>query len=447
MRIVIAGAGEVGSHLARLLFKDRHDVTLIDEQQQRLNSVSSCIDLLTLCGSPGSVAVLSEAGVESADLFIGVTPDESRNITCCMLAKKLGARKCVARVDNAEYTTPDYSEFFRGVGIDSVIYPEMLAAAEINHLIVRPWARQWWEVQGGKLLLFAVKIRENVDVLNRPLAEIATPTDPFHITAVKRDGRTLIPHGNDCLMLNDLVFVMTTPEHVEFVRRLLGKEATPEAHCVFYMGGADTVIHSVNSLPSGIKPKIFERNPAKFEEIGNAVHNPRMLLLNGDGRDLNALQDENISHAEIFVAACDNSETNILACLTARRMGVLKTIAMVENTDYIGMAEQLDIGSIINKKAFAAAHIYRMLLKADVASIKSFNVANADVIEYKVHEKTRITRKPVAKLGLPPSVNIGGYVRDGVGYMANGSTVFRPGDLVVMFCTRNEFRKLEKYFD
>jgi len=213
------------------------------------------------------------------------------------------------------------------------------------------------------------------------------------------------------------------------------------------MGAADTVIHSINTLPHHIKAKVFERNPAKFDAITAAITNPKFLLLDGDGRDIRALQDENVSHAEVFVAASENSETNILACLAARRMGVLKTISMVENTDYIAMAEQLDIGSIINKKAFAAAHIYRMLLKADVESIKSFDIANADVIEYKVHANTRITRKPVAQLNLPPSVNIGGYVRDGKGCMVNGDTTFEEGDLVVLFCLKNEFRRLEKYFN
>ena len=446
MRIVIAGAGQIGSHLAKLLFKDGHDVTLIDEQQKRLNSVASCVDLLTLCGSPGSITQLQEANVKGADLFIGVTPDESRNITCCMLAKKLGARKCVARVDNAEYTAPDYEDFFHTVGIDSVIYPEMLAS-EINHLIVRPWARQWWEVQGGKLLLFAVKVRRGVSILNRPLSQIASPTDPFHITAVKRNGETLIPHGNDCLEEDDLVFVMTTSEHVTYVRELFGKSHSTETHCVFYMGAADTVIHSINTLPHHIKAKVFERNPAKFDAITAAITHPKFLLLDGDGRDIRALQDENVSHAEVFVAASENCETNILACLAARRMGVQKTIAMVENTDYIAMAEQLDIGSVINKKAFAAAHIHRMLLKADVESFKSFDIANADVIEYKVHANTRITRKPVSQLNLPPSVNIGGYVRQGEAYMVNGDTTFEEGDLVVLFCLKNEFRRLEKYFN
>lgn len=446
MRIVIAGAGEVGTHLAKLLVGEHHDITLIDEKEQRLSRVSACVDILTLCGSPTSVNLLTEAGVGRADLFIGVTPEESRNMTCCMLAKKLGAAQCVARVENIEYTEPDNVAFFRSVGIDSVIYPELLAAQEINHLILRPWARQWWEVQGGQLMLFAVKVRRGVEIINRPLAEISTPEDPFHITAIKRKGVTLIPHGSDTIEEDDLVFVMTTPRHVEYVRRIMGKKDSPETHSVFYMGGADTVIRSVNLLPSGITPKIFERNPDKFIEINSTVTNRNLLLLNGDGRDIDLLQDENISHAQVFVAACENSESNILACMAARHMGVVKTIAMVENTDYIAMAEQLDIGSIINKKAYAAAHIYRMLLKADVESIKSFTIAQSDVIEYKVHTGARITRKAVRDLKLPPNVNIGGYVREGKGYLANGNTTFLPNDIVVIFCLKNEFRHLEKYF-
>lgn len=264
---------------------------------------------------------------------------------------------------------------------------------------------------------------------------------------MKRNGETLIPHGNDCLEEDDLVFVMATAEEVTHVRERFGKAHSTETHCVFYMGAADTVIHSINTLPHHIKAKVFERNPAKFDAITAAITHPKFLLLDGDGRDIRALQDENVSHAEVFVAASENCETNILACLSARRMGVQKTIAMVENTDYIAMAEQLDIGSIINKKAFAAAHIHRMLLKADVKSLKSFDIANADVIEYKVHANTRITRKPVAQLNLPPSVNIGGYLRDGKAHMVNGNTTFEEGDLVVLFCLKNEFRRLEKYFN
>lgn len=446
MKIIIAGAGEVGTHLAKMLVNEHHDITLIDDKESRLSPIAAHLDILTICGSPTSISVLEEANAARAHLFIGVTPDQSRNMTCCMLAKKMGARKTVARVEDIEYTSPSSREFFKSVGIDSVVYPEELAAREINHLIQRPWVRHWWEVQCGQLMLLGIKVRRGCRLLGQPLSEISCPDDPYHITAIKRKGDTIIPHGTDCMEEDDLVFIMTTPDQVEYVRMLFGKTDSPESHTVFYMGGADTVIQSINTLPQHLHVKLFENDPSRHLEITSLLNNPNVLLLDGDGRDIDLLKDENIDKAQVFVAATKKSESNILACLAARRLGVPKTIAMVENSEYIAMAEQLDIGSIINKKTFAAGHIYRMLLRSDVESIKFLNVAQADVVEFNVHEGTRITRHPVRDLHLPQSVNIGGYVRNGRGYLANGNTEFLPGDIVVAFSLQGELKKLEKFF-
>ncbi len=446
MKIIIAGAGEVGTHLAKLLLDEHHDITVIDEKESRLSGLSSYHDLLTICGSPTSISVLKEAETGRAALFIGVTPDESRNMTSCMLAKELGARKTVARVDDTEYTRPESLEFFKRVGIDSVVYPEQLAAAEINHLLGRPWARQWMEMQGGRLMLLGVKVRRGVEILGRPLAEISHPDDPYHITAIKRGDETLIPHGNDCIEEDDLVFVMTTPEHLRIVRNLLGKAHTPEVRTVFFMGGSDTVVQCINTLPHKITPKLFERDPARNEELPALLHHPHLIQLKGDGRDIDLLRDESVEHAQVFVAATANSESNILACLAARRLGVPRTMAMVENSEYIPLAEQLDIGTVLNKKTFAAGHIFRMLLRADVESVKSLTIARADVIEFKIKPDSRILRHPVKDLHLPASVNIGGFVRDGVGCLVNGNTSFRPGDIVVAFCLKGELKRVEKFF-
>lgn len=446
MKIIIAGAGEVGTHLAKMLSHENHDITLIDDKESRLTPISSQLDILTITGWPTSISVLEEANVAKAHLFIGVTPDQSRNMTCCMLAKKMGARKTVARVEDLEYTSESSREFFKSVGIDSVVYPEELAAREINHLIQRPWVRHWWEVQGGKLMLLGIKVRRDCQLLGQPLAEISCPDDPYHITAIKRHGETLIPHGTDCLEEDDLVFLMTTPDQVKYVRMLFGKGNSPEVHTVFYMGGSDTVIQSINTLPNHLHVKLFDNDETHHEDIQNLLSNPNVLLLDGDGRDIDLLKDENIDKAQVFVAATKKSESNILACLAARRLGVPKTIAMVEHSGYIPMAEQLDIGSIINKKTFAAGHIYRMLLRSDVESIKFLTVAQADVVEFNVHKGDRITKAPVRDLHLPRSVNIGGYVRDGRGYLANGNTEFLPGDIVVAFSLQGELKRLEKFF-
>lgn len=446
MKIIIAGAGAVGTHLAKLLSREHHDITLMDESPERLEDLSSNFDILTLPLSPSSVSALREAEAGNADLFIGVTPDEAHNMTACMLASKLGARKTVARVDNYEYTLHENREFFRAVGIDSIIYPEMLAGQEILHNIKRSWIRQWWEVQNGALILLGVKLRENAQILDQPLKDLCGPDSPYHIVAVKRGSDTVIPHGSDCLHALDIVYFMTTPKYINYIRDLAGKEDYPDVSNVFIMGGGSTAVHLCNSMPDYMHAKVVEADGKRAERLNEVIHNRHTLIIHGDGRDLSLLEEEGIRKAQAFVALTDNSETNILACLAAKRLGVRKTVAMVENTDYISMAESLEIGTIINKKTFAASHIYQMMLKADITSVKSLTVANADVAEYAVSPEARVIRHKVKDLGLPECVTLGGLVRDGQGELINGMTQIMPGDTVVAFCLAGGIKKLEKYF-
>ncbi len=446
MKIIIAGAGAVGTHLAKLLSREHHDITLMDESPEKLEDLSANFDIMTLPLSPSSVAALKEAEVGDADLFIGVTPDEAHNMTACMLASKLGAKKTVARVDNYEYTTPENRDFFRTVGIDSIIYPEMLAGQEILHNIKRSWIRQWWEVQNGALILLAVKVRQNARILDQPLRVLCGPESPYHIVAVKRGDETDIPHGADCLRANDIVYFMTTPKYINYIRDLAGKEDYPDVSNVFIMGGSSTAVHLANAMPDYMHAKIIEADVKRAERLNEVIHNPHTLIIHGDGRDLSLLEEEGIRKTQAFAALTENSETNILACLAAKRLGVRKTVAMVENTDYISMAESLEIGSIINKKTFAASHIYQMMLKADITSVKSLTVANADVAEFSASPEARIIRHPIKDLGLPDCVTLGGLVRNGHGQLINGMTQIQAGDTVVAFCLAGGIKKLEKFF-
>ena len=446
MKIVIAGAGAVGTHLAKLLAREHHDVVLIDNSQKRLAGLANYVDILTIEGYPMSLDTLEKADVKSADLVVGVTPEESVNMMCCILAKRMGAKKTVARIDSNDYLDKTHREYFQQLGIDSMVYPEGLVGKEINRLIERPWVRQWWEVQDGQLVVLGVKMRKGCALLDKPISEICGQDAPLHITAIKRAGETIIPHGNDVIRVNDLAFIMTTANHVEYVQNVVGKANTPETTNVVYMGSSPSTICSINTLPSSIHGKVFEPDAEMVERLERKVTNPRVMLFNADARDTDTLLDENIKNHQVFIAATDNSETNILACMAARRLGVPKTIAMVENSDYIAFAEGLDIGSIINKKTFAAGHIYRMMLRSDVESVKSLNIAAAAVAEYHVKEGSLITKRPVKELGFPAYANIGGFVRRGKGHFVNGETMFLPGDTVVVFCLDGYLKKLERFF-
>jgi len=446
MKIVIAGAGAVGSHLAELLSAEKHDITVLDERADRLNYLNQSCDLLTLQMPPMNISSLREADVNKADLFIAVMNDEARNLTSCMLASKLGAKKTVARVDNYEYTQPDNREFFKGIGVSSIIYPEMLAGKEIAANIQRSWVRQWIEVQDGKLLLIGVKVRDAARLLNVPLMKLSAPDSPFHVVAIKRRGETLIPHGNDCIKSKDVVYFMTTPKYVSYIKELVGKEDYPDVKNVVFLGGGGVVEQTLQYLPDYMHAKVFERDKERIEQISGNVDDRNVLFINGDGTDLDLLIDEGLSTAQAFVAASGNSETNILSCLTAKRNGVRKTVAMVENSDLISMAESLDIGSILNKKTLAAGHIYQMMLKADITTVKKLTIAAADVAEIIVQAGSRAAKHAVKDLGLPSTMTLGGMVRGGKGYLINGSTQLEVGDVVVAFCIEGSLRQLEKFF-
>ncbi|MBQ8500887.1 MAG: Trk system potassium transporter TrkA [Bacteroides sp.] len=445
MKIIIAGAGAVGTHLAKLLSREKQDIILMDEDEEKLNPLSNNFDLMTVEASPTSIQKLREVGVDGADLFIAVTPDESRNMTACMLASNLGAEKTVARIDNYEYLLPKHKEFFQKLGVDSLIYPEMLAAKEIVSSVRMSWVRQWWEFCGGALILIGVKMREKAEVLDIPLHQLGGPDLPYHVVAIKRGSETIIPRGDDAIRLNDIVYFTTTRKYVPYIRKIAGKEEYPDARNVMIMGGSRIAVRTAQYAPDYMQIKIIESDLNRCNRLTELL-DEKTMIINGDGRDLSLLEEEGLRNTEAFVALTDNSETNILACLAAKRMGVHKTVAEVENVDYIGMAESLDIGTVINKKYIAASHIYQMMLDADVNNVKSLTFASAEVAEFTVREGSKITKHPVKDLGLPKGTTIGGLIRGGEGVVVMGNTQIKPGDHVVVFCLSMMIKKIEKFF-
>ncbi|MBE6283336.1 MAG: Trk system potassium transporter TrkA [Mediterranea massiliensis] len=446
MKIIIAGAGAVGTHLAKLLSQEKQDIILMDEDESKLSALSNNFDLMTTVASPTSIKDLKETINGHADLFIAVTPDESRNTTACLLAANLGAKKTVARIDNYEYLQPKNRDFFKELGVHSLIYPEMLAAKEIASSIRMSWIRQWWEFCGGALILIGVKMRHEAEILNIPFRELGGPELPYHIVAIKRENETIIPRGDDMIKLNDIVYFTTTRNYVPLIRKIAGKEKYPDVKKVMIMGGSRISVRTAQYVPDYMEVKIIENDINRCNKLTELVDDD-VMVINGDGRDMDLLLEEGIRNTDAFVALTDSSETNILACLAAKRMGVEKTVAEVENIDYIGMAESLDIGTVINKKMIAANHIYQMMLDADVSNVKSLTFANADVAEFVVKEGATITKYLVKDLGLPKGTSIGGLVRNGEGIVVTGNTQIQAGDHVIVFCLNMMIKKVEKYFN
>lgn len=432
--------------MAKLLSREYQDCTLIDDDEERLGSIDSDYDVMAMLGSPTSIKALKDAGAEHADLFVAVTPDESCNMNSCILAHALGAKKTVARIDNYEYLAPNLESFFKNLGIDSLIYPEVLAAIDINNGLKMSWVRQRWDVHGGALVMLGVKLRESCEILNRPLKELCGPDDPYHIVAIKRGDETIIPGGNDELHIDDQAYFMTKKEDIPVVRKLSGKEQYADIKNVIIMGGSKTAVRAALTIPDSMHVKIIEMNEKRCERLNQLLADVNTMVIHGDGRDTNLLIEEGIEKTQAFVALTENAEANILACLTAKRLGVKKTIAMVENLDYVSMAEELDIGTIINKKTIAAGHIYQMMLDADVTNMRSLMMVDSDVAEFVAAQGSPVTKRPVKDLRLPAGVTIGGLVRHNVGMLVNGNSQIEAGDTVMVFCHEHNLNKVEKFF-
>lgn len=447
MKIIIAGAYAIGTYLAKLLSRNDQDIVLIDEDEERLNNVSSDYDLMTVHASPTSVKALKNAGTGNADLYIGVTPDENMNMNSCILAKALGVKKTVAKVNNYELISPELKEIFSKVGIDSLIYPENLAAHDIVNGLKMSWVRQRWDVHDGALVMLGIKLRETCLILDEPLKDLCKPESPYHIVAVKRGDETIIPRGDDVLKTYDMAYFMTTRNYIPYIRKIVGKEHYVDVKDVMIMGGGNTAIRAVQMMPEYMRTKIMEDDEKRCEQINELINTDKVMVINGDGRDIPLLVEEGIKNTQAFVALTGNAETNILACLTAKRLGVRKTIAMVENIDYVKMAESLDIGTIINKKAIAASHIYQIMLDADVKNTRFLMTANADVAEFTAQQGSKVTRKKVFELGLPKGTTIGGLVRNGEGHLVSGGSQIEAGDIVVVFCHNVNMSKIEKFFN
>ena len=448
MKIIIVGAYAIGTHLARLLSRSKsNDIVLIDEDEERLENVSGDMDILTLHQSPSNIKTLKTAEVGHADLFIASTPDENTNMYCCILAKALGAKKTVARVDDYDYTDPNLHDFFENLGIDTLIYPEMLAAKDINNGLKMSWVRQRWDVHDGALVMLGIKLRETCEILNEPLKDLCRPESPYHIVAVKRGGETIIPRGDDELKLYDLAYFMTTKNYIPYIRKLVGKEHYVDVKNVMIMGGGATAERAILTMPKYMNVKVIEAKGERCDVLNEVLDNDQTMVIHGDGRDLSLLVDEGIKNHQAFVALTSNAEINILACVAAKRLGVRKTVAMVENIDYVSMAESLDIGTIINKKAIAASRIYQMMLDADVSNVRFLMMANADVGEFTALPDSKVTRKRVCELGLPSGSTIGGLVRNGEGILVSGDTQIEAGDIVMVFCHGVSIKKIENFFN
>ena len=451
MKIVIAGAGEVGSHLAKMLSGEANDITVIDSRQERLDVLSATTDVITAYGNPSAINVLQEAGVASADLFIAVYPSDSQdvNIVSAMLAKKLGSKKATARIDNEEYLSYENKYLFTEMGIDLMFYPEKIAAGEIIDLLKRTASTDSMDFARGKLQIAVFKLEESSALLGMSMAEFsavaAEQGHSFRVVAIARGNDTIIPGFDTKFKYHDLVFIISRRDGMEMLMKYIGKKDI-EIKNVMILGGSpigEIVARQMSRQMDTVK--LIEMNKEKCLELSEKLPD-NVIVVNGDGRNSDMLIEESIKDFDAFVAVTNSSETNILACVAAKRLGITRTIAEVENLEYIRLAESMGVDAIINKKLITAGRIYKFTLSNKVRFIKYMSGTNAEVLEYIVAPDTAITKRTLKDMNFPKNAIIGGIIRGNEAIIAVGDTQIQAYDRVAVFALPEAVKEVDRFF-
>ena len=449
MNIVIAGAGEVGSHLAKMLSREANDITIIDSDESRLEKLSELADVVTVLGDPTSIPVLKEARVEKADLFIAVGPAQTQNtnIISAMLAKKMGAKKVTARINNDEYMEHDNKLIFTELGIDLLFYPEKMAAYEIIDLLKETGTSEFMDFARGKLQMVVFRLEEGAPLVNKTINMLREQTNvdkPYKAVAVERGNKTLIPTGDTKFMQDDLVFMVSKKEGVAELMSFSGKYEIDVKNLMVIGGGriaemlTRKMVHKVDHI------KIIEQKKERCEYLAETF--PNVVVINGDGRNTDLLVEEDAANYDAFVAVTSSSEANILSCVAVKNMGVPKVIAEVENIEYIKLAEDMGVDAVINKKLVTAGRIFRFTLSNKVRSIKCLNGSDAEVLEFIANPESAITKAPIKDLKFPKEAIIGGIIRGEESIIPNDFTQISPYDRVVVFALPQVLARVNKFF-
>lgn len=443
MKIVIAGSGETGTHLAKMLSLENQDVTLMSSDKVYLSGLDSTYNLMVAVGDPTSARDLSFNGADTADLFVAVTPNESENIIAASLARHLGAKGSIARVSKEEFILPRLKQYFYSLGIDSTVYPESLVAEDISQFLKRSWVTSWFELCDGQLLLAGVRIASRAPVADRPLREIARDHLHFHVSAVRRGHRIIIPGGDDVLREGDVAYFSFKPDFSEMLARLTGQEPV-KVRNIMIIGAGPITRMLIDKLDRSHNITVISTDPAECDAIkAFASH---ATVVNTSAKDIQTLENEGLDQMDAFIALESDAESNIVSCMMAREYGVKKTIAQIEDIQYMAESERLWIDKVVNKKLITSATILRHIMGKAISIKSVIALQDAEVAEIDIPEGSKVTRKSIRELEIPKGMTIGGIIRYGEGILVSGDTRLMQGDRIMVFFLPGMLEKVVKFF-
>lgn len=445
MKIIIAGDGELGYHVAKFLIKEHHNITVIDKDEFLLKAFENNNEVLTIQGISTSANTLKEAGIEDCDMLVSVLHDENINITTCILGKSMGAVRTIARVDNVEFLDGKNTAVFKKLGVDALVCPEKIAANEIIKLIKQAAVTEIIDFSDGLLSLFLLKLDYKSQVINKSLIQVASENPDLHFRAVAihRNSKTIIPSGNDIFQENDLAYVITQADDVDRLLKLSGK-TNFKISKIIIAGGSRVGRKAAMVLEKYKNVTVIDKNEERIAYLSDILN--KSLVVQGDVRNIDLLQEEGIENADAFIAVTNSSETNILTSLLAKKFNVKRIITLVENIEFIDIAQKVGLDAIINKKLITASYIVNFILSEKVSTLKYLTGVDAEVLEVIVKPNAEVTQKTLAELEFPSTAIIGGYIRNNKGYIALGKSQLKAGDRAVVFVLPSDIDNVLAYF-
>ncbi|MBP5482773.1 MAG: Trk system potassium transporter TrkA [Bacteroidales bacterium] len=454
MKIVIEGAGQTGSHLAKMLSVGSNEITVIDSDAGRIRSLNTQADVITIQGPPSTIALLKEAGCQDADLFIAVNPrmDQSINIVSALLAKKLGTKRVIARIDDQAYLAPENKLLFKDMGLDMMFFPEKSASDEIVDMLHNSASTDSLDFARGKLQLTVFKLDDDSPLLDMTVKDFAHAVKElqadadFRIVAISRGGKTIIPKFDTSFKYHDYLYIISRREGMPVLMKFLGKDKI-DIRRVMIMGGSEIGMMVAQRLASQKLDdiKLIDINPAHCRKLSEDLPD-EVDVVCGDVRNSDFLQEQDIRSYQVVMAFTGNDEVNILSCVVAKKCGVPRVIAQVENLEYLRLAEEMGVDTVINKKLITASRIFKFTLSDKVRSVRYVSGTDAEVQEYTAAPDSRITKDILKDIDFPADAIIGGVIRGGDSFIAVGHTRIEPYDRVAVFALPGAVKEVDKMF-
>lgn len=444
MKIVIAGAGGIGFHLAKLLSSAQHDIILIDTDRDVLDYAQSHLDIMTMYGDASNVNLLSQINLEVVSIFLAVTTRENDNLMACSIAKKLGAKQTIARINNLSNLEKNAKAIFKDLGVDKIISPSLLAAQEIMRLLEFSQVTDSFDFENGRISLIGLKIEEKSFYNGKTINEIKElKKTNYSPVAILRGNETILPRANTLLKRGDHLYFILEKSEVDGLIKMIGTPSK-KIKSIMMLGGNIISQTVAKQLENDFNISIVEENEGQCKKLLEELNNT--LVIKGDPSNFELLKEEGLERIDAFIAVTPNSETNIITSLMAENAGVFKTIALVENLDYTHISQNIGVDTMINKKIIAANNIFRYVRKGKVEAIASLHGVDAEIIEYSIHHESRLTRTPLKNLKLPSQAIIGAVLRGKETIIPTGDFVLQIQDKVIVLALPDAIGRIEDMF-